>query len=838
LQELTGGELDSFLLQGGQSYLFQEAQQDLRQSEELFRSVFTASATGIAISDIQGHYLHVNETYGQMLGYTGEELLALSFGDLTHPEDRPLNMTFRDEILSGKRESFNMEKRYLKKNGEIVWVNASVAASRAEGGAIATLTVVAVDITERKMAEFRLERLNRLHTVLSQVGEAIVRVQDRQALYDIVCRIIVDVAGLRMATIAQVDSISEVATPVASYGMSVDSGLGPVCLINADGRPLIDPSLDTVTHTGNFEVCNDITGAPVMVPWHEAAQEHKLLAYASFPLKLRGAVVGALVLYVGEVDYFQDDEVRLMSSVAANISFALEALEANRERGLAETEIHRKQARYQRLVDSNIQGVMFWDVTGQITGANDAFLRDIHCTREDLEAGRVSWSTMTPPEYVHLDRHALAELAAKGFCSPYEKEFVLNDGTRVPILIGAAIFPDNPDEGVCFVLNLTERKKLEQQFLRAQRTESIGTLASGIAHDLNNILSPIMMSIELLKRATHDRNADNIIETIEASAARGAEIVRQVLSYARGMQSARIELDMKDLLKDLERIIRDTFPKGIRLTFSVADDAWMVLGDPTQLQQILLNLAVNARDAMPNGGTLTIAVENCVLDRHYSAMSLEPVTGNFVQVSVTDSGTGIPSEIADKIFEPFFTTKDLGQGTGLGLSTVMAIVKSHQGIVNVYSEPGRGTAFNVYLPAANPSSMDEKVMETPELLMEGQGETILVVDDEAGILELARINLESFGYKVLTAGDGAQGVAVYAANMHAISVVLTDIMMPGMDGAAMVKAMRKINPAIKVIAASGLATNGPSIPGVKHVLPKPYRAKALLAAVRTILEDG
>jgi PAS domain S-box-containing protein len=837
LQELTDGEVDSFLLKGGGSYLLQDAQQDLRRSEELFRSVFFNSATGIAISTPGGQYLHVNDTYCGMLGYAREELLTINFKSLTHPDDLALNLQLVSEILSGQREYMSMEKRYLKKTGELLWVNASVAASHTETGEIETLTVVAVDITERKLAEFRLKRLNRLHTVLGNIGEAIVRIQDSQALYEAACRTIVEAGGLRMVSIARVDAAAGVAMPAASYGAGVEYLLEPTCVVPTDDGPLSNGTLGTALRTGVYDVCNNIPGSPRMAPWHEAARQHGMLANASFPLKVRGAIVGVMVLYAGELDYFLDDELGLMSAVAHNISLALEAIEIGKEEVLAQKEVQRKQARYQRLIDSNVQGVMFWDRSGRITGANDAFLRDIRCTREDLEAGRLSWSGMTPPELAQRDRQALEELAEKGFCVPYEKEFVLSDGSRLPVLIGAATFPDNPEEGVCFVLNLTERKKLEQQFLRAQRTESIGTLAGGIAHDLNNVLAPIMMSIELLKDATHDGSADKILETIEASAARGAEIVRQVLSYARGMEGVRVEVHTKRLLNELERIITDTFPKDIRLKFTVAEDVWKILGDPTQVQQILLNLAVNARDAMPNGGTLTIGAENRVLDGHTSPMRPESLSGNYVQIIVTDSGTGIPPEIMEKIFEPFFTTKELGKGTGLGLSTVMAIVKSHQGIVNVYSEPGRGTAFRVYLPAVTSRSMPGDAVEDPDLFIQGRGETILVVDDEPGIVELARINLESYGYQVLTAHDGAQGLAVYAANMQVISAVLTDIMMPGMDGVAMVQAMRKMNPAIKVVAASGLASNDPSIPGVKHVLPKPYRAKALLTVMRTILDE-
>jgi PAS domain S-box-containing protein len=399
----------------------------------------------------------------------------------------------------------------------------------------------------------------------------------------------------------------------------------------------------------------------------------------------------------------------------------------------------------------------------------------------------------------------------------------------------------HPKSVLAINTDITERKKMEAQFLRAQRMESIGTLAGGIAHDLNNILAPIMMSIELLKETSSDPQSTKILETIEVSALRGADIVRQVLSFARGMEGERIEVQPKHLLKDLESIIKNTFPKDIRLQFSIPNDTWTILGDPTQVQQILLNLCVNARDAMPHGGILSVGVENCVLDEQYAAMNLQAKPGRYVTISVTDSGTGMPPGVIDKIFDPFFTTKELSKGTGLGLSTVLGIVKSHEGIINVYSEPGKGTTFRVYLPAMELSSKALEKQVQPVIPPRGNGETILVVDDEVSILIITSQTLESFGYRVLTATNGAAAVAVYARHMNEIAMVLTDIAMPIMDGPTTIHALKEINPAVKIIAASGLHANGDptqaSVEGVKHFLTKPYSAATLLKTMRAILDE-
>jgi two-component system cell cycle sensor histidine kinase/response regulator CckA len=390
--------------------------------------------------------------------------------------------------------------------------------------------------------------------------------------------------------------------------------------------------------------------------------------------------------------------------------------------------------------------------------------------------------------------------------------------------------------------DITEKKKIEAQFMRAQRMESIGTLAGGIAHDLNNILAPIMMSIDILKLTSDNPQAKSILQTIEVSAKRGADIVKQVLSFARGLDGERIEIQPRHLLKDLESIIKDTFPKNIQLHFEVPNDTWLILGDPTQVHQILLNLCVNARDAMPNGGRLTVSVENCVLDEQYVAMNINAKVGHYLKIGVTDSGTGMPPDIVDKIFEPFFTTKDISKGTGLGLSTVMAIVKSHEGTITVYSEQGKGTIFSVYLPAIETASDTKREASVQASLPRGNGETVLIVDDEASILTITSQTLQAFGYRVLTASDGAEALAMYVQHRHEIGVVLTDMMMPVMDGLVTIHALKRINPLVKVIAASGLNTDDKaskaSAIGVKHFLTKPYTAGTLLKILRMILDEA
>ena len=491
------------------------------------------------------------------------------------------------------------------------------------------------------------------------------------------------------------------------------------------------------------------------------------------------------------------------------------------------------------LLDKAQDAIMVCDLEGRIFFWNKGAERMYGWTRAEVWARHVSGLISTDSA---KEEEAHTTVLKDGEWSG-ELQKTAKDGRKLAVEARWTLLRDKegkPKSILTITTDITEKKKIEGQFLRAQRMESIGTLAGGIAHDLNNILAPIMMAIEMLKETAGDPQSLGILETIECSAQRGADIVRQILSFARGVEGKRVEVQPKHLLKDIENMIKVTFPKNIRWQLFAPYDTWTVLGDPTQLNQILLNLCVNARDAMPDGGVLTIKTENCVLDEQYAAMNGHAKTGPCVIISVTDSGTGMSPDILKKIFDPFFTTKEISKGTGLGLSTVMAIVKSHEGYINVYSEPGKGTTFRLCLPALASSPLQGGV-EAEVSLPRGNGETVLVIDDEASILTITSQTLQAFGYRILTANNGAAATVIYAQHHDEIAMVLTDMMMPVMDGRATIHALRQIDPGVKIIGASGLNANADDTTieaGVKHFLLKPYTAETLLKALRTVMDNA
>ena len=384
--------------------------------------------------------------------------------------------------------------------------------------------------------------------------------------------------------------------------------------------------------------------------------------------------------------------------------------------------------------------------------------------------------------------------------------------------------------------DVTERRSTQLQLLRVQRLESLGILAGGIAHDLNNVLTPVLMGVEGLSRPDMSPDSRRILDIIRTAAQRGASIVQQVLSFARGAAGDHAEVQVSHLAREIQNIIRETFPKSIDIRTSMPRDLWLVVGDFTQLHQVLMNLCVNARDAMPRGGILSLAAENVEVDKNYARMHVEAKPGLYVMLKVDDTGSGMSPEVVDKIFEPFFTTKDPGKGTGLGLSTTRSIVEGHGGFINVYSVPGKGSSFKIYIPAAPPGTLAAAANEQETIPM-GGGELVLVVDDEAAIREITQQILETTGYRAVVASNGTEAIARYQEKKGQIKAIITDLMMPSMDGADLVRAVRAVDTEVRIIAMSGLIgeKDRPETSGVDRFLVKPFTTETLLQTLRDVL---
>jgi two-component system, cell cycle sensor histidine kinase and response regulator CckA len=380
--------------------------------------------------------------------------------------------------------------------------------------------------------------------------------------------------------------------------------------------------------------------------------------------------------------------------------------------------------------------------------------------------------------------------------------------------------------------DITEKKQLEQQSFRNQRLESVGTLANGIAHDLNNILTPILAISQLLplKFPQLDNQTQDLLKMLETSTKRGAALVNQVLTFTRGVEGKLVPLQVNYLLLETQKIAKQTFPKSIVLRVDLPQDLWLISGDATQIHQVLMNLCVNARDAMPQGGILSLSATNLWLKETNIQKPLDAPAGAYIAITVADTGSGMPPEIVARIFDPFFTTKEIGKGTGLGLSTTIGILKSHKGFINVSSEVGKGTEFKVFLPAIDTQTMEP--VKEPAFSPVAE-KLILVVDDEASIRSVIQATLEAHHYSVLIASDGREAIALYAEHNDKINLVLLDMMMPSMDGQTTIRALKKIDPDVKIIAVSGLFSNKELAlnAGAKSFLQKPYTNQDLVVMI-------
>ncbi len=515
-----------------------------------------------------------------------------------------------------------------------------------------------------------------------------------------------------------------------------------------------------------------------------------------------------------------------------------------RARQQIEESLRDSEERFRATFDHAAVGIAHVGPEGSFLRVNDRLCEITGYGRDELL--KLSFQALTCPEdKVENDdaRRALLEGKIKLYAA--EKRYRRKDGSQYWVSVVTTLLRDAADQPKYFITvinDISERKALEDRFLRAQRLESIGTLAGGIAHDLNNILTPIVMGVELLRSEVTDSDSRRVIETIALSAQRGAHLVKQVLSFARGVEGARVAVHLGHVIREIAALVQNTFPKNVSFHTHIPRDLWLVSGDPTQLNQVILNLCVNARDAMQEGGRLTVGASNLTIDAQSAAMRRDVKAGRYVVIEVKDTGTGIPPELINRIFEPFFTTKEPGKGTGLGLSTVLGLVRGHGGFVEVDSSPGKGSTFRVHLPAHTDSTSVESSPLTPASLPRGRGETVLVVDDEIAVRRITSSTLEAFGYRTLVAEDGTEAIGIFATNRERVKAVVTDIMMPNMDGIALAGALHRIDPKLPIIAASGINSDGDAAraaaAGIAHVLAKPFSAEALLEKIRTALDES
>ena len=532
-------------------------------------------------------------------------------------------------------------------------------------------------------------------------------------------------------------------------------------------------------------------------------------------------------MQAGAADYLSKDEIDA-PLLERSIRYAVERREAEQR--------IREQA---QLLDKARDAIMAYDMEGRVVYWNKSAERLTGWSEEEM-MGETARERLYAPDQQEKLRSCYDTMMKEGEWTG-ELDLQNKDGDDLVVESRWTLVRDSagdPKHVLVINTDITERKQLESQFLRSQRMESIGRLVGGIAHDLGNLLVPILLGVKvLMQRFGDDEKAERTLSMIQKSAERGSDMVEQVLAFARGVEGERVAIQPGTIIEEVEKITGETFPEAVEVRTDVPDDLHQIVGDATQIQQVLMNLSVNARDAMPDGGTLTLAAHNATVSPDDARRNIEADPGDYVCIQVSDTGTGIPDDVVDKIFEPFFSTKPEGEGTGLGLSTAYSIVKSHDGFIDVQSEKGEGTTFRVYLPMAEKDAERRASGDAAEL-REGSGELVLVVDDEEFILDTAKETLEGVGYRTLTAGGAEAALEIIQEHGSEVDAVITDLRMPHINGLDLIRALRTDHPDLPIVAASGLAdgrTDEAVEAGAQTFLAKPFTAEKLQAALQDVL---
>ncbi|UKL14514.1 hybrid sensor histidine kinase/response regulator [Dissulfurimicrobium hydrothermale] len=811
-------------------------------SPDLLKEILTRSLNEIYVFDADTlKFLFVNEGAYRNLGYSLDELYNLTPYDIKPGFTQEAFRSTLEPLLTKELDQLVFESMHRRKDGSEYPVDVHLQMMEKDGGQV--FLAIINDITERRQTEDRLHKLNRVYTLLSEVNQAIVRIREPQALFEDICRIAVEKGGFRMAWIGIADPSTQKVDAVACAGVT-NGYIDKLGIILSDELRGNGPT-GRALRAGAHVVCNDIKNDPRMGPWREDAIRIGYRSSAALPLNVAGRLKGVLNLYSDKTGFFDEEEVKLLDELAMDISFAMEVAEKETERRKAEDALKESEARYRGLSDqfSALLDAIPDNLTLQapdltVLWSNKGAANSLGKKPEEL-VGRHCyelWHQRTMPcEICPVQQSFTTGL-------PFMEIVTTPDG-RIWELRGV---PIKKDGKVTHVIELgkdiTEKIRLEKQLLHAQKMETVGTLAGGVAHDFNNILTAIIGygQVALMKMPKDDPNRKYIESMLEASD-RAANLTGSLLAFSRKGISDKRPVELNAVIKDVGKLLRRVISEGIELKTECGEGEITVLADRNQLEQVLMNLAVNARDAMPDGGTFTITTAKTTIDEGFVKAHGYGRPGTYALITVSDTGIGMDEETLGHIFEPFFTTKEVGKGTGLGLSVVYGIVKQHDGFINCYSEPGNGTTFRIYLPAIQPGAIDAPHEETQAVgaaSLQGT-ETILLAEDDDGVRGFTKTMLTDAGYKVIEAVDGEDAVRKFMENKDAIRLLIFDLIMPKKTGNEAYNEIKGLAPQIKAIFVTGYS---PELAGRKTspgegvpVVYKPISPKDLLREVRGVL---
>jgi PAS domain S-box-containing protein len=763
---------------------------------------------------------------------------SAAFMALVHEADRAELAARIDE--ASREGVYTAEFRIVLPDGEVRWVSSRGRCLYDADGTPAAMTGVDLDITERKRADERIRHLNRVYAVLSDINHAIVREPDLDRLLCEACRIAVETGGFTMAWIGLIEGDGRKLVRKAQFGADE----GTQALIDrliTEEPPTGCAFTQRALETGRPAVCDDIEHDPQSAPWRDAALRRGYRTMAAFAILRNGQPVGAFNIYFGSIGVFDVEERRLLEGLAGDIGFAIGVHEREGERRRAEEQRRLAEDRFRQLAEAIQQVFWMTDAQGALLYVSPAFETIFGRSCESLAATPGVWmDAVHPDDRERVEQAAYARLRRRDYDEVYR--IVRPDGAVRWIRDRAFHVYDEAGELYRLVgttADITEQRQLEEQLQQAQKMEIVGRLAGGVAHDFNNLLTVIngMADLVLAGLAEDDPARPDLLQ-IRLAGDRAAALTGRLLAVSRRQILKPEIVDLGAIVGGLRDMIQRLIGEDVTLILELAPDLASVKADPGQIEQVVLNLIVNARDAMPDGGVLTIETRTVHLDALYAAEHPGTRPGPHVMLAVRDTGIGMDESIRRRIFEPFFTTKAQGKGTGLGLSMVYGIVKQSGGSIWFHSEPGHGSRFTIYLPyvAGAPAARPARV---PAPLPRGQ-ETVLVVEDEPALRELAARVLTGAGYTVLQAANGADALALLSQHAEAVHLVFTDVVMPGMNGRELAARLATLRPGIRVLYTSGYTEDAILRHGVlddpRRFLSKPYTPAALRRRIREALD--
>jgi PAS domain S-box-containing protein len=744
-----------------------------RRNAAWFRALVDHGIDGVATLDSNGSLTYVSPSVKRLMGYDDEALIGCHFGGLVHPDDLGAASDAFKRVLSQPGVSVRSKIRVRHANGE--WrVQEGSTVNLLDEPAIASIVCHFTDITEHETTQQALGETQELFEAIFAEALDAILISDDDGQFVLVNR----AAGELF-------------------------GIAPEDMIGRMGSEFTPENMDYPTAWRAFLSEGRMSGA------HELRRADGTVREVEF-----AAVANVLP--------------------GRHLSILRDVTERKR----SEEAFERTAAKLRGLFGSNVVNITFSNREGVLLDANDAFLEMVGRTRADLASGRLTWQSVTPPEFIADNDRAIVDAETSGRCLPFEKQYVRPDGSRVWVLLGVARLPGSGGEFASLSIDITRQKAVEEEFRQAQKMEAVGRLAGGIAHDFNNLLTAILGYAELLSEIeTLPTDVREDVENIRTAAVSAAGLTQQLLAFSRRQVLQPRVLSLNEVVSRIEAILRRVLGEDIRLTVDLDPRTATVRGDTVQLEQILLNLAVNARDAMPLGGELTIRTRNRFLDAGYVASHGGATVGPHVELSVSDTGTGMDENVKAHIFEPFFTTKPEGKGTGLGLATVYGAIKQMAGSIGVESELHRGTTFRIYLPAIGCDAIGDEAKPRSE---SARGrERVLLVEDKEEVRRVASRALQRQGYRVTEAASPREALAIVSEGTH-FDLLLTDMVMPEMRGGELAHHLRQRIPSLRIVYMSGYAddTIGPhGEPGVGVVfLQKPFTPHALIQHVRQALD--